>query len=318
MGFSQILTHCLLPLVECTTSNGGNSTATATYVTSALFYLSAGDCLSIHRPIQYIHTQDSRLTLFAYQSQYCFTPGPTHRKRLIHERHGAGSVTADTDTTDGVGTRDTHGVDARDTTHAQRDDGALLGDSNHENENDPSADVSTDQSGFQNPRFENDSVSPSPRKTPGGVLTAVADRAQSTVKNNPSKQTSEDPVTVTFVGSSRQTRGGGAAGETQKVASARRGSAAPTPGAISLTNRVGSLALRDALSTAGEALTLHVQTRDVAATLREVRLVPFTKSRRLFAHTRLTLSFYTPKLDALRATLSGRENRGRGTKRKNG
>ena len=29
-----------------------------------LFYLSAGYCLSIHRDIQYTHTEDSRLTLF--------------------------------------------------------------------------------------------------------------------------------------------------------------------------------------------------------------------------------------------------------------
>ena len=41
---------CLLPLCDyllCTT-----------YITSALFYLSAGDCLFIHRDIQYTRTQD--------------------------------------------------------------------------------------------------------------------------------------------------------------------------------------------------------------------------------------------------------------------
>ena len=44
LGISQILTQRLPPLRDCLLFT--------TYITSALFYLSAGDCLSKHRPIQ--------------------------------------------------------------------------------------------------------------------------------------------------------------------------------------------------------------------------------------------------------------------------
>ena len=36
------------------------------HTSQVLCFTEAGDCLSIHRPIQYTHTQDSRLTLFFY------------------------------------------------------------------------------------------------------------------------------------------------------------------------------------------------------------------------------------------------------------
>jgi hypothetical protein len=67
-----------MPLPDClsTLASKGNaplvtltaySRLCAKYITSALFYLSAGDCLSIHRPIQY--TQGSRLTLFVHNQR---------------------------------------------------------------------------------------------------------------------------------------------------------------------------------------------------------------------------------------------------------
>ena len=56
-GVSQIQAHCLPPFVTIYRVHyvpyHVPVLATAAYITYALFYLSAGDCLPIHRPIQY-------------------------------------------------------------------------------------------------------------------------------------------------------------------------------------------------------------------------------------------------------------------------
>ena len=133
---------------------------------------------------------------------------------------------------------------------------------------------SNDNSGFMNPCFEN-SPSTDADDHNRHVLTEVSEKltlhvSETHTRDTSENEVSEDAVTVTFVGTSRHTRA------TQKGTANRRRqssfSVAPTPVAIDMCNRVGSAALRDALSDASnsKALTLNVLTSDVFLTLQEL------------------------------------------------
>ena len=66
---SQILTHCLLPLFECTTRDVC-SIVTTTYITRTLFGPITPDCLPIVQSTPFAHTsRNTRLTLFFHKNR---------------------------------------------------------------------------------------------------------------------------------------------------------------------------------------------------------------------------------------------------------